>query len=93
MEKIKLLRRDTVTEGGIEYTYTLSASLDEGGDEYSSYSIDIGMIFNRGEIRNATAKAAFCDKDRANLFYEKLLKNLATPTDLSYVLEDEGAKI
>ena len=53
------------------------------------YSIRINMTDSGGRDTCADTKDIFADAGKAILFYEKLVKNLATPIDLAYIIEDE----
>ena len=53
------------------------------------YSIRVNMTDAHGNEGTADAKDIFSDEDKALSFFEKLVRNLATPIDLPYVLEDE----
>ena len=53
------------------------------------YSIKVSMIDSEGNDTFAEVKDAFADAGKAILFYEKIVRNLATPIDLAYILEDE----
>ncbi len=53
------------------------------------YSIKVNMTDSAGNDTSADTKDIFADAGKAILFYEKLVRNLATPIDLAYILEDE----
>ena len=55
------------------------------------YSIKIEMTDEHGESTKAETGELFSDIDNAISFFEKLVKHLATPIDLAYVVEDELA--
>ena len=79
-----IIRTDKRRLDGNEYTYTLSQS-GPGG-----YCISIKMEYG-AKKSEASAVLALADPQKAVKFYKKLVRNLATPIDLSYVLEDELA--
>ena len=47
------------------------------------------MLREDGMSSAAEIKDVFANLDKANRFVDKLARNLATPIDLPYVLEDE----
>jgi len=53
------------------------------------YSIRVNMTDAFGNEGSADAPDAFCDENKARSFFDKLVRNLATPIDLAYILEDE----
>ena len=56
------------------------------------YSIKIEMTDEFGEKTKAETGELFSDVGKAISFFEKLVKYLATPIDLAYIVEDELAK-
>lgn len=53
------------------------------------YSIRVNMTDACGNEGTADATDVFCDIDKAIDFFEKIVRNLATPIDLDYILDDE----
>ena len=53
------------------------------------YSIRVNMIDAFGNEGSAYVTDVFSDENKALNFFDKLVRNLATPIDLSYILEDE----
>jgi len=47
------------------------------------------MTDKDGSVTSASVDDAFCDAGQALIFYDKVVRNLATPIDLSYIFEDE----
>jgi len=86
---IEILRNDKVTDGGILYEYTLfsSESPRVASFKLPLYSITVKMTMD-GEVTEGSVNDVFADLGKATLFYEKLVRNLATPIDLTYILED-----
>ena len=78
-----IVKLSSYKSGGLIYTYALLKS------EGELYSIKITLEERGKEKSCATTGAVFSSLDPALSFYEKLRRNLATPIDLSYVLEDE----
>jgi hypothetical protein len=56
------------------------------------YSIKIEMTDEFGEKTEAETGELFSDVGKAISFFEKLVKYLATPIDLAYIVEDELVK-
>lgn len=55
----------------------------------SLFSIRISMTDTDGKYSQKEAKDLFINRERALEFFDKLVKNLATPLNLGYVVEDE----
>lgn len=76
---------------GIGYKYELimreSAKVASYG--IPLYSINVEMHQKNGKVTNACTSDVFVDAGKAIDFFDKLVKNLATPIDLPYILEDE----
>ena len=86
------IRTEVRESEGFEYRYELT----ERKEFYvASYGIPLYSISVRmkkvGSQRCTEGKAEnlFSDLKKAMRFFEKLVKNLATPIDLSYIVEDE----
>jgi hypothetical protein len=79
-----VLRKDKRIHNGDEYNYSLAISDGNG------YLISIKMKYDGGKKSEASANAVFTDSEKAIRFYEKLIRNLATPIDLSYILDDDS---
>ena len=78
-------------DDGNYYSYEL---LMREGDTVSDYriplySIRVDMTDTHGYRREANARDAFSNADKAIEFFDKIVRNLATPIDLAYILEDE----
>ncbi|MBR7117484.1 MAG: hypothetical protein IKC87_07245 [Clostridia bacterium] len=52
------------------------------------YSIRIEMWTHDGRHTEAETGEIFADLGKATVFFERLCKNLATPLNLAYILED-----
>ena len=87
----KILRKEERSVDNSIYTYELI--LREGDAtacwRMPLYSIRVKMRDTLGVCRTADAKDIFSDGVKAVSFFEKLVKNLATPIDLAYIVEDE----
>ena len=85
-----VIRHDERSDGENQYTYelTVSESVRTASYRLPLYSIHISMTEMDGTSTSAKAKDAFADSGKAILFYEKVVRNLATPIDLAYILED-----
>lgn len=86
-----VIRTDERTSDGNTYRYELVMRCGDGVAcwRIPLYSIRVHLTLEDGTVTNAAVKDVFADLGRAVLFYEKMLKNLATPVDLAYILEDE----
>ncbi|MBQ8322238.1 MAG: hypothetical protein IJX92_07735 [Clostridia bacterium] len=86
-----VIRKDLVSDEENSYSYELI--LREGTRTASwripLYSIKVSMTDSDGIFTSADVTDAFADASRAIRFYEKLVRNMATPIDLPYVVEDE----
>ena len=83
MPRQETVREAVVSSDGYTYKYSLLAS--EGG----MYSLKIVMQNENGEMHSDTASVMTSDGGRAIAFYNRLVKNLATPANLRYCIEDE----
>ena len=85
-----VIRCETRVDGENTYVYRLimkeSASLSSY--RISLYSVAIEFFGADGTRTEGEIRDAFADPGRAILFFELLVKNLATPIDLPYILED-----
>ena len=78
------LRKRKVEKDGFLYTYTLLCT-----EEITPiFSIAIDLLTPEGDATTATLSQPIYDGGRAALLFEILLKNLVTPIDLPYVMED-----
>ena len=86
-----VIRTDTKCYEGYSYRYELIMKQGEGVAAWRIplYSIKVYMTDPSGETTVGDVKDVFADAGKALLFYEKVLRNLATPIDLVYALEDE----
>ena len=85
MPKQETIRETIVASNGYIYKYTLSV----GNDKNSMYSLKVVMRGEGGDVHSSTASVVLSDGGRAIAFYNKLVKNLATPANLQYCIEDE----
>ena len=76
---------------GFSYTYELI--LREGvrtaDFRLPLYSIRISLTDGQGRKSQKEARDVFTDRKKAERLFNKLVRNLATPIDLGYVIEDE----
>ena len=86
-----LIRKDERFDETNIYNYELYMCRGSGVASFRIplYSIKVSMTDSSGNDTSATIKDVFADAGKAILFYEKIVKNLATPIDLAYILEDE----
>ncbi len=85
------LREQTVTADGATYVYTLFSKPGSRVADYglTLYSVEIRMTDRDGRYTESALEDIFSDHKKAFRFFDKLVKNLATPIDLPYILEDE----
>ena len=90
--KSEIIKDVTKTENGIIYRYILSArkSKKVASFEMPLYSVEVIMTKD-GEVTKNSVDDVFSDVGKALSFFEQVSKNLATPIDLTYVLEDKIA--
>ncbi len=86
-----LIRREIRHDGEYTYNYDLIMKESERTSSYrlGLYTVRVKMSDNDGNCTEGEVKDAFADFGRAVLFYDKIVKNLCTPVNLSYILEDE----
>ena len=89
--KETVIKSASLTSDDIKYTYTLSVNISNKVASFRLplYSIEVKMLMPDGKETRASAENAFADIGKALVFYDKALRNLVTPIDLAYVLEDE----
>lgn len=87
----QVIMRRICEEGGISYTYELIKREGARTDDWrlTLYSFRILMRDSDGNVSQRMARDVFTELERAEEFFDMLVKNLATPIDLSYVIEDE----
>lgn len=85
-----IIREERQSDG---FTYTYELILREGIRTHDwrlpLYSIKITMTDSEGKQSYREATNIFNDREKAKEFFDKLVRNLATPIDLGYVVEDE----
>ena len=87
----KVIRREESQSDGYVYYYELIERKGRCMADFGMrlYSIKVTMTDMDGKSRQSEARDVFSSKRKALAFYEKIAKNLATPIDLKYVIEDE----
>ena len=87
----KIIRKETRQSDEYTYTYELIERRGKSLADFGMrlYSITVLMKDERGQVRRGEAKDIFACKRKAGLFFDKIVRNLATPIDLIYVVEDE----
>ena len=87
----KIIRHETRRDGSYTYDYILKEIQSERVPCYKLplYSVEIRLTDAFGKRTEAETKELFADVGRATSFYEMLERNLATPIDLPYIVEDE----
>jgi hypothetical protein len=88
--KLTLIRREHKVNEGLEYKYELlMKERSHGVNPSHLYLITIEMTLDDGSTTYAETGEVFADVGKAIAFFDRLVKNLATPIDLAYVLEDD----
>ena len=92
--KETLIRREVIGDEGRTYSYELVMKENEklSGYKMPLYSIKVGLSDESGVKTEAEVKELFADPGKALLFFDKLVRNLATPIDTAYIIEDELAR-
>ena len=86
-----IVSREVREAEGYSYTYELILREGERTHDWRLplYSIRISMTEPDGRRSQREATDVFTDERRATEFFDRLVRSLATPIDLSYVVEDE----
>lgn len=87
----KVIRKEERECDGYFYTYELVESKGRRMADFGVhlYSFRVSLTNSNGQTKTAEAKDVFSSKRKATEFFDKIVKNLATPIDLKYVVEDE----
>ena len=87
----RVVRHEEKFDKGYVYGYTLSVSESGRVASYKLplYSISVELTDPAGDTTQAETRELFADIGKAISFFEKLVRNLATPIDLAYIVEDE----
>ncbi len=94
-KKLKLIETEvgtkTIEKDGFVYVYTLikRESRRVSSFRIPLYSIKIELSDPEGNKTEAESSDLFSDLGKAIVFYDRLVRNFATPIDLAYVVEDE----
>ncbi len=90
-EEITVVKAATVEQDGACYRYSLIKKPSGHVSSYGIplYSIQIELTDSDGRRTEACAGDVFVDIGKALVFFDRMVKNLATPIDLAYVIEDE----
>ena len=86
-----LVKKEEKSEDGYSYTYELLVRRGVRTADFGLplYSIKISMTDPSGHRSEREATDVFSSSDEAVRFFDRLVRNLATPIDLCYVVEDE----
>ena len=89
VSKSYIIRSEESIDGSAKYVYRLIGSEAEISStvKVMLYSIEVEMNRN-GSITSYKSGNLFLNKDKAERFFVKLIKNLATPANLPYLIED-----
>ena len=86
-----IISRQMREADGYSYVYELILREGERTHDWGLplYSVRISMTDPDGRDSQHEASDLFSDERRATEFFDRLVRNLATPIDLCYVVEDE----
>ena len=86
----EIIKEETRYSDGFEYKYYLTSTKSRRVASYKLplYSIRIEMTGGDKHTEHEL-KELFADAGKAITFFDELVKNLATPLDLPYILEDK----
>lgn len=86
-----VVKKEDKQEGGYSYTYELLLRRGVKTADFGLplYSVRISMTDLNGKKSFREATDLFADDIQATEFFDRLVRNLATPIDLGYVVEDE----
>ena len=89
-----VIRRDARQADGYKYLYEIIMSRGEGVACFRIplYTIRVSLEHPDGKTTASEIADAFADLGRAISFFDRLVRNLATPIDLIYIHEDELCK-
>ena len=89
--KSKIIKTEEKVNQGFFYKYDLIESESQRVCSYRMplYSIRVELRDTDGNESRATTKEIFADFGKAFSFFTRLVKNLVTPIDLPYIVEDE----
>ena len=89
--KDTVIRQDFREDSENSYSYQLimREATHTASYKIPLYSIRVNMTDSEGESTTADVKDIFADAGKAIKFYDKLVRYLATPLDLKYIVEDE----
>ena len=87
----KIVKKEERSDGGFLYTYELimREGMRVADWKLPLYSVKVSMTDPEGQKSQREATDVFKNRERAVDFFDRLVRNLATPIDLGYVVEDE----
>jgi hypothetical protein len=87
----EIIRQVSIHNNESEYRYFLIKRKSENVSSFRLplYSIRIELEASSGKTSRHELTNVFASESKANSFFDKLVKNLATPLNLPYVFEDE----
>ena len=91
----EIIRTEVREKDGYEYKYNLllSRGMCIASFGIPLYSVSVEMKESEdGRKSKSDTQNLFSDLSKATDFFNKIVDNLATPIDLSYIVEDEFSK-
>ena len=98
MKKTKIydtsVRTELIERDGVKYKYDLIMKESGRVASYNIplYSVSVEMTDENGEVSGAVTRDVFSDVGKAIVFFDRLVRSLATPTELKYIVEEELAR-
>jgi len=89
--KQSVIRIEEREANGYKYRFELLRGESQSTASYRIplYSVRVTLTEPNGKSGSAEIKEVFADGGKALLFFDKVVRNLATPVDLAYIFEDE----
>lgn len=87
----RVISKEEREASGYRYSYELTERKGDSTADFGVrlYSIKVNMIDESGKTRYSEARDVFSSKEKALAFFDMIVKHLATPIDLKYIVEDE----
>ena len=89
-ERRTVIKEEERVEDGYSYVFKLikTDSLRVASYGMPLYSVAVSFTDKNGEVSEAETKEIFADAGRAISFFNMAVRNLVTPIDLIYAVED-----
>ena len=86
-----VVKEEALSVEGVRYEYKLTVRLSDVTASFKLplYSIEVAMTKPDGKTTSAVCADAFADVGKAMVFFDKMVRCIATPIDLAYIYEDD----